>query len=141
VESKPRLKADDPALRFSNKKAQMYQRLADLLERDEIDGLVDDTTIAQLSGILYETDSHGRMMLESKEKARQRGASSSDRAEALMLALGIPIQVIEFRTSSDLSDPNSPFYDGSDDDDLPFARRRWDVLAGNFRWGRIKGVW
>jgi hypothetical protein len=36
-----------------------------------------------------------------------------------MLALGIPIQVIEFRTSSDLSDPNSPFYDGSDDDDLP----------------------
>jgi hypothetical protein len=36
-----------------------------------------------------------------------------------MLALGIPIQVIEFRTSSDLSDLNSPFYDGSDDDDLP----------------------
>ena len=141
VESKPRLKADDPALRFSNKKAQMYQRLADLLEREEIDGLVDGTTIAQLSGILYETDSHGRMMIESKEKARQRGASSPDRAEALMLALGAPIQLIEFRTSSDLSAANTPFYDGSDDDDLPFERRRWDVLAGNFRWGRIKGAW
>ena len=58
-----------------------------------------------------------------------------------MLALGIPFQVMEFRTSRDLSDPDSPFYDGSDDDDLPFERRRWDILAGNFRRGRIKGVW
>jgi phage terminase large subunit len=34
VESKPNLGADDPALRFFNQKAQLYQHVADLLERD-----------------------------------------------------------------------------------------------------------
>jgi hypothetical protein len=43
--------------------------------------------MAQLSGILYEIDSQGRIKIESKEKARERGAPSPDRAEALMLAL------------------------------------------------------
>lgn len=48
MESKRRLKADDPALRFSNKKAQMYQRLADLLERE--DNTIDNPTSHARSG-------------------------------------------------------------------------------------------
>jgi hypothetical protein len=64
VKSKDNMKAYDPALRFSNRKAEMYQCLADMLERDEIDGLIDDTTIGQLSGIQYEIDSRGRIMIE-----------------------------------------------------------------------------
>lgn len=56
----------------------------------QVVGLIDEATIGQLSGILYEIDSQGRMKIESKEKARERGARSPDRAEALMLALCKP---------------------------------------------------
>jgi hypothetical protein len=44
---------------------------------------------------MYEIDSHGRMKIEPKEKARERGVRSPDRAEALMLALGKPRSVGE----------------------------------------------
>ena len=141
VKSKANMKAYDPALRFSNRKAQMYQCLADMLERDEIDGLIDDTTIGQLSGIQYEIDSRGRIMIESKEKARQRGVASPDRAEALMLALGKPMPIIEWHSIRELGDPKSPFFDGADGDDRPLGGRRWDGYVGNFRWGKFKGTW
>jgi hypothetical protein len=36
--------------------------------------------------VLYEIDSRGRIRIEPKEKAKQRGVPSPDRAEALMLA-------------------------------------------------------
>jgi hypothetical protein len=89
-ESKPQLGENDPARRFVNLKACFYQALADAFERDQIEGLTDETTIRQLSGLLYELDSQGRMKIESKEQARARGVPSPDRAEALMLALGKP---------------------------------------------------
>src|SRR6202166_1829616 len=78
---------------FANQKAQFYQTLADAFEHDQIDGLTDDETIGQLADIMYEHDSHGRMKIEPKEKARERGVRSPDRAEALMLALGKPRSV------------------------------------------------
>jgi hypothetical protein len=81
---------NDPAQRFVNLKAGYYQELADAFERDQVEGLTDEETIGQLSGILYEIDPQGRMKIESKEKARERGAPSPDRAEALMLALCKP---------------------------------------------------
>jgi hypothetical protein len=56
-------------------------------ERDQVEGLFDETTIGQLAGLLYEFDSHGRMKIESKDNARERGVPSPDRADALMLAL------------------------------------------------------
>ncbi len=74
--------------RFINDKARYYQSLADDFERDGIDGLVDDVTIGQLAGILYEIESRGRIKIEPKEKAKERGVPSPDRAEALMLAIG-----------------------------------------------------
>jgi phage terminase large subunit len=78
----------DPAKRFANKKAQLYQNLADALDRDLIDGLFDEETIAQLADLRYEIDPRGRMRIESKQKALKRHISSPDRAEALMLAIG-----------------------------------------------------
>jgi phage terminase large subunit len=87
-ESKPQWGENDPARRFVNLKASFYQELADAFERDQVEGLTDETTIGQLAGLRYEIDSQGRMKIESKEKARERGVPSPDRAEALMLALG-----------------------------------------------------
>jgi len=99
-ESKPKLKANDPAQRFVNLKGAYYQNLADAFERNEIEGLTDETTIGQLAGIHYEIDSHGRMKIESKDDARLRGVRSLDRAEALMLALGKPPQKFEYYSAS-----------------------------------------
>jgi len=76
---------------------QFYQNLADAFEHDQIDGLTDDETLGQLADIKYEIDSHGRMKIEPKEKARQRGVRSPDRAEALMLALGKPRSIGEIK--------------------------------------------
>jgi phage terminase large subunit len=95
-ESKPNLRDNDPAKRFVNLKAFAYQSLADLLERDQVDGLTDEETIAQLACIRRELDSHGRTKIESKEQARGRGEPSPDRAEALMLAVCKPPQKYEY---------------------------------------------
>jgi phage terminase large subunit len=91
-DNKPEMGENNPAQRFVNSKALYYQTLADLFERNEIEGLTDETTIGQLASLLYEVDSQGRIRIESKEKARVRGVGSPDRAEALMLALGKPFE-------------------------------------------------
>src|SRR5579864_6223510 len=57
----------DPSLRFFNLGAEYYQRLADLLQREALDGLRDATTIGQLAGIRYELDASGRIKIESKD--------------------------------------------------------------------------
>jgi hypothetical protein len=92
-ENKPELTDSNPAARFVNLKALYYQTLADLFERNELEGLDDETTMGQLASLIYEIDSQGRIKIESKEKARIRGIASPDRAEALMLALGKPFEL------------------------------------------------
>jgi hypothetical protein len=49
-------------------------------------GLTDQTTISQLASIRYEHDARGRVVIEPKAKARDRGVRSPDRAEECMLA-------------------------------------------------------
>jgi phage terminase large subunit len=85
--TKPHMRDNDPARRFVNLRACFYQALADAFERDQVEGLIDEETIGQLSGILYELDSQGRIRIEAKDKARARGVPSPDRADALMLAI------------------------------------------------------
>jgi phage terminase large subunit len=126
-ESSPHLGDDDPALRFVNLKACFYQALADAFERDQIEGLTDETTIGQLASLIYEIDSQGRLKLESKEQARARGVPSPDRAEALMLALCKPPQKIEYRSARDLPSSNAqtgicPF---DEDAQARVRPRRW----------------
>src|ERR1700734_95123 len=94
--SKPHLRENDPARRFVNQKACAYQLLADLFERDQVDGLIDEETIGQLGGIRRDVDSQGRIKIESKERARGRGEPSPDRAEALMLAVSKPARKYEY---------------------------------------------
>jgi hypothetical protein len=124
-------------VRFVNLKAQYCQNLADIFERDEIDGLTDDRTIGQLAGILYELDGQGRIKIEPKEKAAERGVPSPDRAEALMLALGPPPRVYEFKTARDLDQPRRQGGElPPDDDDIP------DFIRGaGGRFGGKKGAW
>ncbi len=152
-ESKPHLRDNDPARRFVNRKACFYQNLADLIERGQVEGLVDETTIGQLAGILRELDSHGRMKIESKENARARGVPSPDRAEALMLALAKPPAEYAYRSIYDRprrSDQASGSrhsedpYD--DDDDFPggtWRARDWSGWApgGLARYFRNRGTW
>jgi len=142
-ESKPNWGENDPSKRFVNLKACMYQTVADGFERNQVEGLTDETTIGQLAGLLTEFDLRGRMRIEPKENARKRGVPSPDRAEALMLALGQPPIVFEFYTSRDLGRfagrsrnlsqadlEENPYwgfkevpYDG--EDDYPSVRGRW----------------
>lgn len=84
--ARPDLGENDPAKRFVNMKAQLFQNVADAFERDLVDGLSDEDTIEQLADLQYEIDSRGRMRIEPKQKALKRRGSSPDRAEALMLS-------------------------------------------------------
>jgi len=72
--------------RFTRLKAQLYWSLRERFEADEVHGLEDELTIAQLASIRYELNSRGLIEIESKDKMRERGLESPDRAEALMLA-------------------------------------------------------
>jgi hypothetical protein len=132
-ESKPSLEENDPARRLVNLKARFYQTLADAFEHDQIDGLTDEETIGQLAGIRWELDSQGRIKIESKERARERGVPSPDRAEALMLALCKPPRKYEYYSARDLPQMHSgsgerPNHD-DDLDDRPLRSRRFDALV------------
>lgn len=58
---------------------------ADLLELD-----VDSKVLAQLNAPTYTDDSAGRILVENKDKLKERGIHSPDRAEALLLAVYEP---------------------------------------------------
>jgi phage terminase large subunit len=139
-ESEPRWGENDPTRRFVNLRACYYQALADAFERNQVEGLTDETTIGQLAGLLYEFDSQGRIKIEAKEKARERGVPSPDRADALMLALCKPYQKFEFHSIRELeqrrskstetaSRANHPFFGFADP---AIARRVCDRRNGVF---------
>jgi hypothetical protein len=50
--TKPDTRDNDPARRFVNLRACFYRALADAFERDQVQGLIDEETIGQVSGIL-----------------------------------------------------------------------------------------
>lgn len=74
------------AEKYVNLKAELYWSLRERFRDGLVSGLTDQLTISQLAGLRYEHDSRGRVVIESKDKARKRGVKSPDRAEALMLA-------------------------------------------------------
>jgi phage terminase large subunit len=119
-ESKPEWGENDPTRRFVNLRACFYQVLADAFERDQVEGLTDETTIGQLAGLLSEIDSRGRMKIESKEKARDRGVPSPDRADALMLALSKPYQKFEFYSIRDFQHGRSKSTESTSRANHPF---------------------
>lgn len=73
--------------RFKNQKAEFYWGLRLRFEAGDIAGDLDDEkTVPQLAGLQYEHDAAGRVVIESKDDAQDRGMESPDRAEAIMLA-------------------------------------------------------
>jgi hypothetical protein len=145
-EDKPNLKADNPAQRFTNLKAQYYQNLADAFERGQIAGLTDDLTVTQLLGIIGEIDNRGRTKIESKEAAAARGIPSPDRAEALMLALGDEPPLYEFiserqiaqRTGQQVAAPRKGLT-VEEMDRMEDARADYDRMMRRF--GGRRSVW
>ncbi len=147
--SKPNLGENDPAKRFVNQRACGYQTLADALERDQLDGLTDEETIAQLALIRRELDSQGRVKIESKEQARGRGEHSPDRADALMLAVCKPPPKYEYTPALPQQRAAHDSDGGPELDDFisDFGSRRraqWDPIAAGslaryFR--RNRGAW
>lgn len=77
--------------RFANWKAQLFWHLRERAQNGDLGGIIDGMEQAQLAVIRYEHDSHGRVVIESKEKLRDRGVKSPDRAEADMLAFAPPL--------------------------------------------------
>ena len=73
------------AVKFVNKKAEAYFTLRDWMQEDRIRGILDEDTKAQLSDVRYR-EKNGRIEIEHKDEARERGTHSPDRAEALIMA-------------------------------------------------------
>ena len=81
--------------RFANRKAEYYWALQERFQQGTISGVTDELTLSQLATIRYRQTPQGKIAIESKEEARKRGVKSPDRAEALMLAYGKALSVVE----------------------------------------------
>jgi len=87
------------AVKFKNQRAEMWWNARTLFQPQKREGGVpyqevkidvDRRTVAQLCAPMYKSDSSGRIQIESKIDMKRRGASSPDRAEAILLALYEP---------------------------------------------------
>jgi hypothetical protein len=77
--------------KFKNQRAEMWWNMRSLLQprdgRQDVRLDVDRPVLAQLAGPTFESDSSGRILIESKQAMKKRGVHSPDRAEAILLAL------------------------------------------------------
>ncbi len=72
---------------FVNQKAETHFTFRDALREDQISGLTDRETAAQLSTLRYRINSRGLVEIESKEQRNARGIPGSpDRAEGLIMS-------------------------------------------------------
>lgn len=84
---------------FKDRRAEMYGGLKEWLE-DEPNQLPDDDVLAgEISSPQYTYDSSRRVVLESKEKMKERGVKSPDRADAA--ALTFATKVMPKRTDTE----------------------------------------
>lgn len=79
-------RSDDPE-QYVNLRAQWYGSLATCFEQGDIVLEYDAELRAQLLGIKVDFDSKGRMLCESKKKAKARGVPSPDRADAVAMVM------------------------------------------------------
>lgn len=81
---------DDPK-RFVNLRAELYWTMREAFEKNQVDLDPDDEDLAaELSSIRYKRTSHGKIQIESKQEAKNRGVPSPNRAESLMLTFAKP---------------------------------------------------
>lgn len=79
--------------KYADLKSEFYWGLRLRISQGDFCGLKDDKTIGQLAGIRWKANSRGQVEIESKEKARDRGVRSPDRAESIMLAFASRILI------------------------------------------------
>ncbi len=70
---------------FGNSRAEIYFKIANMLQANEIDLRPDAKLRAQLADIRYKYNTKNQLLIESKEEARSRGVKSPDRADALLM--------------------------------------------------------
>ena len=83
---------------FANLRAEGFWRLRELFANGEISIPADNQLMGELAALRYSYDSMGRVLMESKEALRQRGQSSPDKADALMLAFVEPAARVKLWT-------------------------------------------
>ncbi|WP_343561749.1 terminase [Kiloniella sp. b19] len=74
---------------YVNKRAEMWGRLRDWLERADIPD--DPELLTDLKGPEYSYDSHMRVLLEKKSDMKKRGLSSPDVGDALAVTFAEPV--------------------------------------------------
>lgn len=70
---------------FGNSRAEIYFKIANMLQANEIDLIVDAKFRSQLADLRYKYNKKNQLLIESKEEARSRGVKSPDRADALLM--------------------------------------------------------
>lgn len=79
------------ATKYLNKRAEMYGEMAEAIEQSDHYRIPPDPALkAQLSAILIERDSSGRLKLQAKDAIKQAVGRSPDEADALALTYAWP---------------------------------------------------
>lgn len=73
--------------RYGNRRAEMYFRLAKMLEDDEFDLPEDDRLKKDMTDCHFYYNKKGQVFIESKEEARARGIKSPDRLDSVIMTL------------------------------------------------------
>lgn len=73
--------------RFGNRRAELYFKLARMLEQDEIDLPNDPKLKKELLDVRFYFNRKGQMFIESKEEARARGVNSPGRVDVCTMLL------------------------------------------------------
>lgn len=80
-------RATNPA-KFKNRRAEAWWTFRELMEEGLIDlDPADEVLSAQLTSVKWDTDSAGRIQIESKEDIRARGLPSPDHADAAVMSV------------------------------------------------------
>lgn len=73
--------------RYGNRRAELYFKLARMLENDELD-LPDDPRLKKdMLDVRYYFNKRGQLFIESKEEARARGVKSPDRLDSVIMLI------------------------------------------------------
>jgi len=71
--------------RYANRRTESWYLLRERLRKNDINLPYDDKLSGQMTSVKYEYDMAGRYLLESKDKIRDRGLDSPDRADVIAM--------------------------------------------------------
>ncbi len=92
---------------YQNARAEMWHGMKKWLEAGGAIPAIPDL-ISELASPEYQFSSANKMVLESKEKMRDRGLRSPDYADALALAVGVPLKARYGDTSMQIKNKSEP---------------------------------